>query len=258
MMNETPGMASLLDGQLALITGAGSGIGRAIAVTFAAAGARVILTDITAGLCEQAAKEIRVKGGQAWVKVLDVTQIDACAEMAEAITTEIGDVSLLVNSAGILVREGIDSQRAHEFLRRVTDVNYFGSFNTTHAFLPSLRRTRGNIVNIASGAAFVAQAGCIGYSSSKAAVKLLTQTLAVDLSRDGIRVNALAPGVIETPMTEATRNDPAILARFMQRTPLHRPGQPEEVAAAALFLASPQASYVNGVTLPVDGGLLAT
>lgn len=257
-MNESPGIAELLNGRLALVTGAGSGIGRAIALAFAASGARVVLTDVAVGGCEQTAAEIRAKGGQAWAKALDVTVIDACADTARVIGAEIGDIDVLVNSAGILVREGIDSPRAHELVRRVTDVNYFGSFNTIHACLPALRRSRGNIVNVASGAAFVAQAGCIGYSSSKAALKLLTQTLAVDLARDGIRVNALAPGVIETPMTEATRSNPEVLARFMHRTPMHRPGQPEEVAATAVFLASRLASYVNGVTLAVDGGLLAT
>lgn len=256
-MSSSSGVPGLLDGRLALVTGAGSGIGRAIAVAFAASGARVVLTDLALDGCEANASAIRGGGGQVWARALDVADAEACADVARAVGAEIGDIDVLVNSAGILVREGIDSPRAHELIRRVTDVNYFGAFNTIHAFLPALRRSRGNIVNITSGAAFVAQAGCIGYSSSKAALRSLTQTLAVDLARDGIRVNALAPGVIETPMTEATRSDPALLTRFMRRTPMHRTGQPEEVAAAALFLASRLASYVNGVTMPVDGGLLA-
>lgn len=257
-MSESVGVAGLLEGRLALVTGAGSGIGRAIALAFAASGARVVLTDLAVDACAETAGAIRGKGGQAWARALDVTDKDACVRIVGEIGQEAGDIDVLVNSAGILVREGIDSPRAHELLRRVTDVNYFGSFNTIHACLPALRRSRGNIVNVASGAALVAQAGCIGYSSSKAALKLLTQTLAVDLADDGIRVNALAPGLIETPMTDATRSDPARLAHFLRRTPMHRTGQPGEVAAAAVFLASPLASYVNGVTLPVDGGLLAT
>jgi NAD(P)-dependent dehydrogenase (short-subunit alcohol dehydrogenase family) len=137
------------------------------------------------------------------------------------------------------------------------DVNLFGVFNTVHAWLPALRRTRGCIINVASGAAFIAQGGALGYSASKAAVKMLTQSLALDLAPDGIRVNALAPGVIETPMTEATRADPARLGRFMQRIPAGRLGQPHELAGPAVFLASGLASFVNGVTLPVDGGTLA-
>ena len=257
-MSENLGVKGLLEGQLALITGAGSGIGRAIAMAFAASGARVVLTDLVATECDRHAAQIRAQSGRAWARALDVTDAAACAECAIAIGTELGDIDVLVNSAGILVREGINSARAPEYIRRVMDVNYFGSFNTMHAWLGALRRSRGCIINIASGAAFVAQAGCIGYSSSKAALRMLTQTMAVDLARDGIRVNGLAPGVIETPMTEATRSDPALLAPFLRRTPMGRVGQPDEVASAALFLASHLASYVNGVTLPVDGGLLAT
>jgi len=139
----------------------------------------------------------------------------------------------------------------------VVDVNLFGTFNTIHAWLPALRRTRGNIINVASGAAFIAQAGCVGYSASKGAVKMLTQSMAADLGPDGIRVNALAPGVIVTPMTDATRANPERLQRFMARIPSGRLGQPSELAQPAVFLASEMASYVNGVTLVVDGGVLA-
>jgi NAD(P)-dependent dehydrogenase (short-subunit alcohol dehydrogenase family) len=140
----------------------------------------------------------------------------------------------------------------------VFDVNVLGGFNVLHAFLPALRQTRGCIINIASGAAFIAQGGALGYSGSKAAVKMLTETMAVDLARDGIRVNAIAPGVIETTMTEATRTNPQRLAGFLQRTPMGRIGQASEIAAPAVFLASAMASYVNAVTLVVDGGMLAT
>lgn len=138
------------------------------------------------------------------------------------------------------------------------DVNVFGGFNVLHSFLPALRQTRGCIINIASGAAFIAQGGALGYSSSKAAMKMLTETMAIDLARDGIRVNAIAPGVIETAMTEATRANPQRLAGFLQRTPMGRLGQPSEIAEPAVFLASSMASYVNGFTLVVDGGILAT
>ena len=129
--------------------------------------------------------------------------------------------------------------------------------NMLHAWLPALRQTRGCIINIASGAAFIAQAGCIGYSGSKGAVKMLTQSMAVDLARDGIRVNAIAPGAVETAMSESTRADPRLLRRVLKRTPMGRMGLPDEIAAPAVFLASAMASYITGVTLPVDGGMLA-
>ena len=246
----------LLEGRLALVTGAGSGIGRAIAVAYAREGARVVLTDLTEDRCADALAQVRAVGAddRAWAFALDVTDADACRALAESVGRDVGPVDVLVNSAGILVREGIDSPRAHDIARQVMDVNLFGTFNAIHAWLPALRATKGCIVNIASGAAFTAQAGCVGYSASKGAVKMLTQSMAADLAADGIRVNAVAPGVIDTPMTEATRNDPERLARFLGRIPAGRVGRPEEIAGPAVFLASAMASYVNGVTLAVDGG----
>jgi meso-butanediol dehydrogenase / (S,S)-butanediol dehydrogenase / diacetyl reductase len=244
----------LLEGKLALVTGAASGIGRAIAIAYAQAGARVIVTDLVESACAATLEEVLAAGRNGWALALDVTASDACAALAERVAREIGDIDVLVNNAGIIIREGIDSPRVLQNVRRVMDVNLFGTFNVIHAFLPHLRRTRGCIVNVASGAAFTAQPGCASYSASKGAVKMLTQSMAADLACDGIRVNAVAPGVIETPMTEATRNDPERLGRFMVRIPAGRLGRPEEIAAPAVFLASPMASYVNGVTLPVDGG----
>ena len=247
----------LLEGRLALVTGAAAGIGRAIARCYARAGARVVLTDLSEAACQATVSEIHAAGGQAWAFALDVTDVPACASLAERVGREIGPLDVLVNNAGILLREGIETPEAHRKIRQVFDVNVLGGFNVLHAFLPALRRTRGCVINIASGAAVIAQAGCIGYSGSKGAVKMLTQSMAVDLARDGIRVNAIAPGVIDTAMTEATRGDPARLQGFLQRTPLGRVGQPEEIAEPALFLASTMASYITGVTLPVDGGVLA-
>jgi meso-butanediol dehydrogenase / (S,S)-butanediol dehydrogenase / diacetyl reductase len=247
----------LLKGKLALVTGAASGIGQAIALGFASAGARVIVTDVTTDRCDETLREIRASGGEAWGFGLDVTDADASHALAQKIQREIGDVNTLVNNAGVIIREGIDSPNAHANIRRVMDVNMFGTFNVIHAWLPALRRTRGCIINIASGAAFIGQAGSLGYSASKGAVKMLTQSMAIDLGPDAIRVNALAPGVIETPMTVVTRANPERLARFMVRIPSGRLGQPQELAGPAVFLASDLASYVNGVTLPIDGGTLA-
>lgn len=254
---QTP-EAPLLNGRLALVTGAAGGIGRAIAVAYARAGARVVLTDMQADACTAAVAEIRALGGSAWAFALDITDVPACQALAQRVGTEIGAIDTLVNNAGILIREGLDSPQAHANIRKVFDVNVLGGFNVLHAFLPALRQTRGCIINIASGAAFIAQGGALGYSGSKAAVKMLTETMAVDLARDGIRVNAIAPGVIETTMTEATRTNPQRLAGFLQRTPMGRIGQASEIAAPAVFLASAMASYVNAVTLAVDGGMLAT
>ncbi|MEP6721280.1 MAG: SDR family oxidoreductase [Variovorax sp.] len=249
--------APLLQDRLALVTGAAAGIGRAIALRYARAGARVVLVDLRAQDCEATVREIVEGGGSAWAFPLDITDVPACTALAGQVGHEIGALDVLVNNAGILLREGIDTPDAHRKIRRVFDVNVLGGFNVLHAFLPALRQTRGCVVNIASGAAFIAQAGCIGYSGSKGAVKMLTQSMAVDLAPDGIRVNAIAPGVIETAMTDATRADPQRLQGLLRRTPLGRVGQPAEIAEPALFLASSMASYITGVTLPVDGGVLA-
>ncbi|MGS0743038.1 SDR family NAD(P)-dependent oxidoreductase [Glaciimonas sp. GG7] len=247
----------ILTERLALVTGAGQGNGRAIAIGLAKAGARVIVTDINPEGITQVAAEICAAGGQAWAHVLDVTSAAACVALAQKLTAEIGHVDVLVNNAGILIREGIDSPRVLTNLQRMMDVNLNGAFYITHALLPSLRATKGSIINIASIAAFAGQPGSMGYSPSKGAIKLLTQSLAVELAKDGIRVNAIAPGLIETPMTIDSRGNPETLNKFMLRTPMGRVGQAEELVGPVVFLASEMASYVTGITLPVDGGFLA-
>lgn len=247
----------LLSCRLALVTGAGQGNGRAIAKGLAMASARVIVTDLNAENAAKVAAEIRAVGGEAWHYALDVCRLDDCIALAARVRSEVGAVDLLVNNAGIIIREGVDSPKAVENLERTLDVNVMGTFHPIHAWLPTLRETKGSIINVASIGSTAGLPGNHGYSPSKAAVKLLTQSLAVELARDGVRVNAIAPGVIETPMTESTRAAPEKLERFMARTPMGRVGQPEELVGPVVFLASPMASYVTGVTVPVDGGFLA-
>jgi len=248
---------NLLTGKVALITGAGQGNGRAIAIGLAEAGANVVVTDMNQANARETADLIHARGHAAHACRLDVTDAGQCRAVADEIAASIGPIDVLVNNAGIIIREGIDSPNAPQNLQQVMKVNHEGTFNVCHAWLPALRQTKGAIVNVASIASFTGQANTLGYSASKGAVKMLTQSLAADLARDGIRVNAIAPGVIETPMTDSTRSDPARLARFMTRIPMNRVGQPEELVGAVLFLASSMSTYVTGVTLPVDGGYLA-
>jgi NAD(P)-dependent dehydrogenase (short-subunit alcohol dehydrogenase family) len=250
------GSASLA-GRLALVTGAARGNGRAIALGLAAHGADVITTDVDADGASAASEAVRATGRRGFAYPLDVTDADACSALAARVREEAGAVSILVNNAGIIIRETIDSPRAHDNWRKVLDVNLNGPFNVTHALLPALRETRGTVINVGSIASFVGVADTLGYSPSKGGVRLLTQALARELARDGIRVNAIAPGVIETEMTQATLADPVRLAGFLGRTPAGRVGQPEELVGPVVFLASDLASYVNGATLPVDGGFLA-
>jgi NAD(P)-dependent dehydrogenase (short-subunit alcohol dehydrogenase family) len=257
-MDITTSMApQILKGRLALVTGAGQGNGRAIARGLAQAGAKVIVTDINPAHIEGVAAEIRASGGEAWAFVLDVTLPGDCKALADKVGAQVGQVDLLVNNAGIIIREGLDSPNVADNLQRTLEVNVMGSFHPTHAWLPALRATKGCVVNVASIASSAGLPGIVGYSPSKGAVKLMTQALAVELAKDGIRVNAIAPGVIETPMTMATRDAPEKLEKFMMRTPMARVGQAEELVGPVVFLASAMASYVSGVTLAVDGGFLA-
>ncbi|WP_315833712.1 glucose 1-dehydrogenase [Bradyrhizobium prioriisuperbiae] len=247
----------LLQGRLALVTGAGQGNGAAIAVGLANEGADVIVTDIAGPSAEATASRIRSNGGKAWAFVLDVADSAACKTLASELTATIGDVSILVNNAGICPRHAIDSPELAKQWNAALDINLTGTLNVSVALLDVLRKTRGTIINIASIASFVSTATSVSYPVSKAGVKALTQSLAHELAKDGVRVNAIAPGTFATAMTEATRSNPERSERFLARIPMGRYGEPEELVGPVVFLASNMSSYVTGTTLVVDGGYLA-
>lgn len=247
----------LLQGRLAFITGAGQGNGRMLAQGLSHAGARVIITDLNAGGLDETAALVREAGGEAHAFTLDVTQPEACHALAAQVRRDIGCTDILINNAGIIIREGMLSQHAASNWHRTLDVNLNGTFNVTHALLPAITESKGNIINIASIAAYAGQGASLGYSPSKGAIKMFTQSLAQELAPLGVRVNALAPGVIETPMTAPTRDNPERLRTFMNRIPLGRLGQTVDLVGPVIFLASDMSRYVTGITLPVDGGFLA-
>jgi len=250
-------MKDVLAGRLALVTGAGRGNGAAIARGLAAAGARVIVTDVDLDAARSIADSIVQSGGEARGHALDVTDEASCTKLAQDISLLVGPISILVNNAGIFLRGNLVAPDGRERWERTMEVNVQGPFNVTMAFIDQLRHTKGSIVNVASINSFVAPAGSGVYPVSKGALAQFTRALASELAPDGVRVNALAPGIIATAMTEATRADPKRLESFLTHVPMKRVGQPEELAGPVVFLCSDAASYITGAILPVDGGYLA-
>ncbi len=254
-MNDSA--TSLLEGKLALVTGAGRGLGAAIARGLAAQGATVLLADADGERVESTAVALRSDGFQAHGAKLDVTDADACNRYAQGVAAAHGSIGILVNNAGIALAGRFDDPDSRTSWRRQIDINLEGVFNVTQAFVTQLEASRGSIVNLASIASFTAGTSAPGYIVSKGAIRSFTQVLARDLAPHGIRVNAIAPGVMDTEMTAAKRADATQMASYLQRVPLGRTGSPEEVVGPVVFLVSPWASYVTGAVLPVDGGYLA-
>jgi NAD(P)-dependent dehydrogenase (short-subunit alcohol dehydrogenase family) len=257
---ETP--MPLLQNHIAVITGAASGIGRAIALGYAREGAQVALLDVDEKATAEAAQEIREAGGQAESFALDVTKREDCVTIAKRIAEQVGPVSILVNNAGIARRNGMlgASEAVIADWEDIIAINLTGVFNVTHAFLQALRASKGRIVNIGSIQSFVhvRQPSSPAYTASKHGVLGFTRALAAELGRDGVRVNAIGPGFIETPLNAGTRaNNPEAVKMFIEHTPLGRAGRPEDIVGPALFLASDLSAYVTGSIVMADGGYRA-
>jgi NAD(P)-dependent dehydrogenase (short-subunit alcohol dehydrogenase family) len=252
-------MAGLLDGHLAAITGAGSGIGQAIALGYAREGAHVIVLDLNSEAAAETARRIASAGGAAASFALDVRERNACRSLAAEIAAGIGNVSVLVNCAGINRRNAFTSSADSviQDWEDVLGVNLGGVFNVTHAFIEQLRATKGRIVNIASIQAFmhVRTPNSPAYTTSKHGVLGFTRALAAELGKEGVRVNAIGPGLIETPRNAHVRaTNPALVQTFIDHTPLGRAGTPDDIVGPAIFLASDMARYVTGSIVMADGG----
>src|ERR1051326_950854 len=245
---------SQLTGQVAVVTGAGRGIGRAIALKFAAEGADVVCVSRTMENSEKVAGEIRALGGKAWAHAVDVADAAAVAATAEKILEEATRVDILVNNAGV-TRDGLLMRMSEADWDTVLDTNLKGAFLFTKAFTRAfLKQRSGRIINVASVIGLVGNAGQCNYAASKAALLGFTKSVARELASRSINVNALAPGFVETDMTAAL--SPELKTHILSTVPMKKFGQPEDIANAALFLAGPGAQYVTGQVLTVDGGMV--
>jgi 3-oxoacyl-[acyl-carrier protein] reductase len=243
-----------LDNQVVVVTGAGRGIGRAIALKFAAEGADIACVSRTAENAEKVAGEIRALGRKAWAYAVDVSNAAAVNAAAEKILIDAGKVDILVNNAGV-TRDGLIMRMSEEDWDTVLNTNLKGAFLFTQAFTRGfLKQRSGRILNISSVIGLMGNGGQCNYSASKAGLLGFTKSVAREFASRGVTVNALAPGFIETDMTAGLT--PELRQELLQRIPLRSLGQPADIAEAALFLASPGARYITGQVLAVDGGMV--
>ena len=249
-----------LEGRISVVTGAGSGIGRAIARGLSAEGSRVVIADIDGAKAEETAADLRAQCRDAHAFQVDVADPSSVAALETFVSKTLGPLDILVNNAAVQVNKTIEDTTPEEWNRQMA-VNVGGVFLCSRVFLPGLRKTRGVILNMSSVNGFFVEPFCAGYCATKGAILAFTKAIAIDHGREGIRVHAICPGYINAGLAEGyfeSQPDPAKSRE--EAGSLHalgRIGQPEEVARAAVFLASDDASFITGSALVVDGGLSA-
>jgi meso-butanediol dehydrogenase/(S,S)-butanediol dehydrogenase/diacetyl reductase len=248
-------MMMILEGKVAFVTGAASGIGRATAIRLSAEGAQVLLADIDQAGLDSLCDEIATAGGEAASQHLDVSQAGACRAAIAAAVARFGQLDVLCNIAGIAAANHLADVSDDEW-QRMVNINLSGVFYLCQAAMPHLEQTAGNIVNMASSAGLVGQAYNIAYCATKGGVVMMSKAMAMEFASKGVRVNAICPGGIKTPLVSAfSIPEGADMNLFMRMMPLTgEMAEPEQVADVVAFLAADSSRYITGVALPVDGG----
>ncbi len=243
-----------LEGKVALITGGARGIGQAIAMTFAKAGADIVVADVNIEIAQKTASEIESLGRKALALEMDVTIYERVEEGINKILDKMGKVDILVNNAGI-TKDNLLLRMSGADWDAVINVNLKGTFNCIKAVSrPMVKQRSGRIINIASIIGLVGNPGQANYAASKAGIIALTKTVAKELASRNINANAVAPGFIQTEMTASLPED--IKKKMLEAIPLAKLGTPQDVANACLFLASDESSYITGQTITIDGGMV--
>jgi len=246
-----------LKDRVTVITGAGSGIGRASALEFGREGARVVVADINGAGAQETAKQVEALGGQALAAETDVASPDSVQRLVQTTLKAFGQVHVLFNNAAIQVNKTVEDTTVEEWNREIA-VNLGGIFLCSKFFLPHLRRTKGCIINMASVNGFFVEPMCAGYCATKGAIIALTKAMAIDHGKEGIRVNCICPGYIDAGLAwgyfEAQPDPAAARVAAGKLHALGRIGRPEEVARVAVFLASDAGSFMTGSAVVVDGG----
>ncbi len=258
---KDPGEIFSLEGKSVIVTGARRGMGRTHAILMAKAGAKVVVSDIDQKDCERVVEEIKEEGGEAIAKKCDISKKEEVDALIETTKNEFGSVDVLVNNAGIADFKDF-FQMTEEDWEKTLDINLKGYFLCSQAAAKEMKKQGGGVIvhvgSVAMGQVGIGFPNLVHYVASKGGIAGMTEAMAVDLAQYKIRVNAVAPGMIDTPMIDPIKADKSSMEAAVQRLPMKRAGEPVEISKAVLFLASDASSYMTGAVVNVDGGWLAS